>query len=373
MDIGGSVRLGEIELDMGDEETQDDPTPKKEEPKDKKTSEKEEAETDTEDKSGEVETEEKDEIEAVLDGDIELDFDGDDTPEETEDKIDKASSGPNTNYLSLTKKLIDEGIWEDFEELGDIEELTKEDFDEIRKAQKEHKDNQVRETILSEFGDADKEYLEFRKNGGDLDTYYQSKQALQQVQNIDTSTDEGKQQAFYYYHKAKGLEDKDIQRLYKAAVDNMSFDEEAEEAGEQLKEHFEKAHQQTIAQQKQAAKEAQERIKQYEKDLKKSLKDSGLDTKQANQITKSYTNVDKETGLAEIDKLFLGLRQNPEMAADLYNFLLNPEDYKKKVSKKERSNKETKEFKLTLGKRTKDSASTKERTQKVGFRDIFKS
>jgi len=125
MDIGGSVRLGEIELDMGDEETQDDPTPKKEEPKDKKTSEKEEAETDTEDKSGEVETEEKDEIEAVLDGDIELDFDGDDTPEETEDKIDKASSGPNTNYLSLTKKLIDEGIWEDFEELAISKNLQK--------------------------------------------------------------------------------------------------------------------------------------------------------------------------------------------------------------------------------------------------------
>jgi hypothetical protein len=155
--IGSSF---EFEVDEDEVETTPE-KPEKEEPAKKVTPEKEEKDT------PEVEEEEEDIIDKVV-------FDGNEEEEVSKESGDEKevkealdSDDEDFDYESTVQKLIDSGYWEDFEERDEIE-ITKDVFKQIAKEQAKLKTEKYKQEAFSTLTEDEKEYLEFKKNGGNL-------------------------------------------------------------------------------------------------------------------------------------------------------------------------------------------------------------
>lgn len=311
----------------------------------------------------EQETEEKEiEIEDILDKDVKFD---DEKPDSEEDKQVQAaleSDDDDFDYQALAQRLVDSGHWEDFDVPEDVE-FDKEAFETVAKAQDAEKKKNLKQEVFDSLDDADKEFMEFRKQGGDLEEYMRSRTRLNNVQNINLETEEGKISAIYtYYKNFVGWKDDKI-RKHIEKLDEEELREEAEMTGGEIKSFVEKQHNDLIQAQYQAAQQRQERIKKFRSTAQDKLKELGVDTKKAKAVLDGISKVDEKTGFAPVDKAYFEARNNPELAIELYEFLTDRESYLKKVSESQVDETKKKLF-FTLKGKKKQEEDTKLNTEK---------
>lgn len=286
------------------------------------------------------ETEDKPiEIEDILDKPVAFEDATEETStkkeEQAKDAISEAlsSSDSDFDYSHVTSKLIEAGFWEDFEGREDTE-ITKEVFENLSKTQDQWKKETIATSFFSGLDPEEKEYLAFKKQGGDLHTYYQSRAQVDRVNNLDLESDQGKLNSIYtYYKNFVGWDDAKINKhLTRISESPEELEEEAVSSFEKIQEHTKHQHQQLLQQQQQVAKEREEAVKNYKKTVRSSLKGRNFNQKQINSVVTGLTRLD-EQGFAEIDKAFLQFRNNPEAAIELYRFLTDYKGYIEEVTR----------------------------------------
>ena len=276
-------------------------------------------------------------IEDILDKPVQLD----DTPlEETkQDKQAKeavetalSSNDLDFDFKDVTERLVKAGYWEDFEGRDELE-IDKETFEELSKQQDASKRESLASTLYSSLDPAEKEYLAFKKAGGDLHSYYESRMVVDRINNIDLDSDQGKLNSIYtYYKNFVGWDDTKINKhLSRIAKDTDDLEEEAQMAYNHIQGHAKQQHEQLLANQKRAAEEKTKAIKDYKKDIRDILKSQNMNNNQIRTVVDGLTKVD-ETGFAEIDKAFLQFRNNPEYSVLLYKFLMDFDSFVDEVS-----------------------------------------
>jgi hypothetical protein len=309
--------------------------------------------------------------------------------EDTEEKADKektkteevktvkeVENDSESDFTKEVKKLIKKGLFEDFEvsegvNFSEFEgEITKEEYEEILKNQESWKKEKLEDDLLSSLEDEEREFIEFKKNGGNLDDFVATYNYKKQAQNLEIETDSGKKRVIYaYYKNFVGWDDNRILKFIDREEKDLGLDDEAKRAYDFINKQSEQAHQQTIKQQEELQKKQQELDAQYKEQLKDSLKKEGVDSKKVQTIVKAYTEKD-ERGLTEVDKMYISLRNNPEKTNLLFQLLSNPEGFLEEKKKNIKNDTKLEEVKKIMFRKPKVT-SERESQSTDRFKEIF--
>lgn len=256
---------------------------------------------------------------------------------ESEVKVKDAlnTKDKNYDYSSAVEMLIENGYWKDFEGREEIE-ITKEIFEELVKEQEKNKKKEIKESVFSSLDENDKEFLEFKKNGGDLVAYINNFNKSKILKELSLDTDQDKINVIHtYYKNVVGWKDEKIGKYIQKLIDDMEFEDEAKSAYEHLTEKVNKEKQELLDQQAEIAKKRREAMDAYKKDLKETLKATNTDSSKISNIIKGITEPKKDQqNLTEIDLAYVAAKNDPEKAIQLYNFLTDFESFKKNMVSK---------------------------------------
>jgi hypothetical protein len=267
------------------------------------------------------------EIEDVLDKKVEFD-DGSSAEAETQDKqaeeavqVALSSDDSDFDFNEVATKLIKSGFWEDFEGREDTD-IDKETFEQLSKQQDAWKRESLASSLFSNLDPDEKEYLAFKKAGGDLDSYYQSRTVVNRLDNLDLDSKNGKLNSIYtYYKNFVGWDDAKINKhLSRVMRDADDLEEEAQMSYNHIQTAAKQRHQQLLANQQKVSSEKAKAIKSYRKTVRETLKGQNMNNNQIKTVIEGLTKID-DTGFAEIDKAFLQFRNNPQASVLLYRFL----------------------------------------------------
>lgn len=305
-------------------------------------------------KKGEIETditlsnEDNDEEDKSKDGDPnpdDLEKDKSKTePKELETKI--TLDNPENTYLDIIKEKLDSGEWQDVViededgnevKLSELKDIDKDTFKALEKEIKTQKDAEFKEKYVSVDGlDEVKKRLINIVKEGDLElakALFQNPAALQEpFQGYDADNDDHNEDVLdWYYQKALGHSPKEAAALVKAAKEDLTLDVKAQKIVEYQRNQFYenlKNREQQILDEK--AKE-QETLKEYRKNLTAELKQEGLSETLTRKFVDVATKTDK-TGNYEIDTIYDEWMSDPKKAKELIYFMLDKENYLKKVT-----------------------------------------
>lgn len=265
-------------------------------------------------------------------------------PKEPETKI--TLDNPENTYLDIIKEKLDSGEWQDVViededgnevRLSELKDIDKDTFKALEKEIKTQKDAEFKEKYVSIDGlDEVKKRLINIVKEGDLElakALFQNPAALQEpFQGYDADNDDHNEDVLdWYYQKALGHSPKEAAALVKAAKEDLTLDVKAQKIVEyqrnQFYENLKNREQQILAEK---AKE-QETLKEYRKNLTAELKQEGLSETLTRKFVDVATKTDK-TGNYEIDTIYDEWMSDPKKAKELIYFMLDKENYLKKVT-----------------------------------------
>lgn len=265
-------------------------------------------------------------------------------PKEPETKI--TLDNPENTYLDIIKEKLDSGEWQDVViededgnevKLSELKDIDKDTFKALEKEIKTQKDAEFKEKYVSVDGlDEVKKRLINIVKEGDLElakALFQNPAALQEpFQGYDADNDDHNEDVLdWYYQKALGHSPKEAAALVKAAKEDLTLDVKAQKIVEYQRNQFYenlKNREQQILDEK--AKE-QETLKEYRKNLTAELKQEGLSETLTRKFVDVATKTDK-TGNYEIDTIYDEWMSDPKKAKELIYFMLDKENYLKKVT-----------------------------------------
>ena len=212
----------------------------------------------------------------------------------------------------------------------------------------------------------EKDFLKFKKDGGDVHKFVKALGFQQRAENIDIKTEAGKKNAVYsYYKNFVGWTDEKVAKYITQIVKDLELDSEAEMSKNKIEEitkgEFEKVKADTALR----AKDRSEAEVKFTDEVKDVLKEEKVETKRSNIIIRDMTQRD-ERGFTTIDSKFIEMRNDPKKISELWSFLMDNENFKKKVSQKKVNEEELKSFKgikftkKAEGSRKKDSVKEEE-------------
>jgi hypothetical protein len=267
-----------------------------------------------------------------------------DEPKEPETKITLDNS--DNTYLDIVKERLDSGEWDDLviedEEgnevkLSDLKDIDKDTFKALEKEIKTQKDTEFKEKYVSVDGlDEVKKRLINIVKEGDLElakALFQNPAALQEpFQGYDNENDDHNEDVLeWYYQKGLGHSAKEAAALVKASKEDLTLDVKAQKIVDYQRNQFytnlKNREEQIIAEK---AKE-QETVKEYRKNLASELKQEGLSENLTRKFVDVATKTDK-TGNYEIDTIYDEWMSDPKKAKELIYFMLDKENYLKKVT-----------------------------------------
>ena len=284
--------------------------------------------------------------------------------EESEEKVvkgekkqDSKESDDDTDYEGIYSTFVATGEWEEVEIEGE-KTIDKETFLEIAKKQKELRLSKAKEEVLAVLTKDEKEMVEFKNNGGDLDTFVKTYNLKQQAENLDISTDRGQKYAVYAYYKniVKWKDDR-IQKHLSQLEKDLELEDEAKMAKEEIETITAREHESLKERNRLAAEKRKEDEDNFVETVKTTLKNGGFDTKTTNMIVRDFTDRD-ERGVTVIDRKYLELRNKPEELAELWSFLMDKEKFIEKISRKKVNESELESFKrIQINKKKKKNSS----------------
>lgn len=284
----------------------------------------------------------------------------------TEEVKEVVTEKEETDYEKKARLLVEAGIWEEFEaELEEGQVFDKEVYENIKKQQKEIKEEKVKEKVLSTLSKDEKEFIDFKKNVNNdpnaLKLYVQSLSNKEASEKIDISTDSGKKLAIkIYYKEVVGWSEDKIAKHISRVEKDLEIDEEAEMAEAKIKDIVIEKHNRIVKDAEEAAEKARQKAQEYSQSVEENLKTQGYDSKKIKNVLKDLTERD-ETGLSNIDKLYLKAISTPEKVTALLEFLANQEEYNEKIARKKETEVSDKVFKkIKFNKATPNSKTASE-------------
>lgn len=246
----------------------------------------------------------------------------------------------NSDYKSITKALMDSGIWEsadtfetpDGEVSFDELDIDRDTFLQLlkynqNKAVSDVANNSVSVDGMSEFT---KSLINIEKNGGNITQALQAYQSIKEPLNsIDIESQQGQIDVVMLRLQQNGIVGEDAKDLIESYINKGVLESKAYEFKKQLDDAFDNY----IKQQEQKAideeKAYRESLKNYKINLKSSLKTFKEFNLSDNHIKKlvDVATTELPNGKFEFDTMLDVMRSNPEDAAELLLFVSDKEAY----------------------------------------------
>lgn len=251
-----------------------------------------------------------------------------------------------TDHAKKLKGLIEDGFLENFAinyegedlYLDEIQDLSKEGYDEILKGWKEEKEKQKKEKYVSVDGISERarKLLEIDRAGGDIsEIIRENVTAISQLEGLRDNISEEKVQINIVGNDLmnRGISQKVAEAQIRALIDEGDLETQATEI---LNGHL-RIHNDAIETKRVAELDKVEKKKQGIKDLKKDLSSTYKEWKVpetiAKQLLDNATKMD-EYDISNTDKLYFEAQKDPQRFAEINYFLNNPEEFKKFISSK---------------------------------------
>jgi len=255
------------------------------------------------------------------------------------------------------KKLIQKGIWADIEGFEEMQ-LDDKGFEELMTAQFQHKVNQEIEGYKSQ-NDILKTIMDYVEEGGNPDLVLDLFKERQAVQQINTSTLDGKKELIkQYYQDVLDYPASEIaRRMKKLDIEGESeVDAEFAIAEQKYTSYFKQKEGALLEEQKQAKLQEERQRKAKLDSTVDILKTLGYQERTAKAFSdKLYTYKYKTKDgdlLTEFDVKLLELQRDPKKYIDLAEFVLDPKAYIQRQTQKAKNEVTEKNFEVLKWKPT---------------------
>jgi hypothetical protein len=250
----------------------------------------------------------------------------------------------NDTYSNKIKEWVSEGFFEDVDveidgELIPITELknvTKEKFEEIKAAQKEYKEQQLKEKYVSVEGldERTKKLIDLKKKGGDISQLIEQQVVYESpLSKIDLKNEADQENLVRMKLQSQGVNPKVIEAQIAVMKEDFTLDTEAEQIYNTLQKQFDDYVEAQTQAQLQEIENEKEKQKEFRKGVSGSLKTLGVNENLQKLFLDNATKTD-ENGLTNNDILYFESKNNPDLHAKLTFFLNNPEEFENFVKQK---------------------------------------
>lgn len=232
-----------------------------------------------------------------------------------EGEDDTKKAGRPTGLVELGQKLIEKGYLTPFEGEEDVSKYTLKDWEELFDANEKEKAKKVQEEVSASFFESLPEELQVAaqyvvSGGRDLKSLFQSLAAVEEIRQLDTSTEEGQEQIVRsYLHATNFGTPEEIEAELEAWKDREQLEAKANQFKPKLDAMQEQIVQRKLQQQEAIRKQQQQQAKVYTDNIYKALEPGEL----------NGIKLDKKTQ----NMLFAGLTQGnfPSMSGRPTNLL----------------------------------------------------
>lgn len=250
----------------------------------------------------------------------------------------------NTTMINFIKKNIDSGKWQDLEmedeegnvtKVSELTNITEDQLNLIYSEQEKIREEEVQGKYLSVEGldDTQKELIELIKAGGEkvVEALRTNPELASPRFSAETLEDEASQMRVYISDMVnKGLSEADATNLANIKKDNGELYGEAFAIKNKAKEDYVKEVQEAKQALEEQNKERVEKEKAFKNNLKEYYKSKSYTPSTIEKLVEAGTK--KEGGNYAIDDLYFSIMEDPNKAADLIEFLVDPENFIKRYT-----------------------------------------
>lgn len=269
--------------------------------------------------------------------------------EEEEEEEEEAPPAPVTgdaSYKDVASLYLEQGLWEDVEveleegktvKLSEIENLDKETFLQIQKAQKEFAGEDIENNYVSKQGIDENglKLIEILQNGGDIrEIFEKPEDAIRPFENVDTDNEKIQESILYQQYRMQGLSETESSNLVALAKQNLTMDDKVQQIVTYHQKRYDDYLTKKVEEQRQAKIEEQAKLKEFKKGVMENLKEG---FKLKDTLARKLTNLGAEkteSGEFKIDEIYAKKMEDPKEAAELLFFLSDKEAYLKMMGAK---------------------------------------
>ena len=263
-----------------------------------------------------------------------------------EEVAEEAKSNTDTavDTKTLVEYFINEGIWQDFEGREDIEdsEWNNDLFKKIQKWQNETKAEELYESRVGRGGDTAKDIIEYVSNGGNPKDISKLFQEQVDIEQVDTSTEEGQTFIIKEYYERLGWKPEKINRNIERLKDEGAevFKQEADDFKEQIIQAVQEERQESLAAQKQRYAQRQAYLEEFNTQVKETIfkEFEDLNDREKKEVykflvTPSHKDDEGNTYTA-LQMKYQEIQKDPKKYAKFVKVLFQFDDLEKKIEKK---------------------------------------
>lgn len=290
--------------------------------------------------------------------------------DELDGSDDTVDDSPTANVNEVLKNTVDylikSGKWVDFEGREDLE-VTEEVYAELAKKQDEYRVSTMFNELLDSTGDYGKAIISHIKNGGNPDEIIDLFKEQKQVTQIDTSTEDGKQQLIEkYYSDVLGWKPEKVAKTVKRLISEDEINSEFDDVKEMYNEHYENRLKEINEQNRQKEIENIRKQEVFVNNIKTALDgNTDLTEKDKQLIAGSILNfrhkLDNGQKVNDFYIKFAEKQADPREYVDLVRFVMDKEGYLKSISRKLTTKANAEAFNFIKG----NTAINKKSTQEI--------
>lgn len=250
--------------------------------------------------------------------------------------------------------LIKSGKWVDFEGREDLK-ITQEVYADLAAKQDDYRLSQMFNELIDSTGDYGKAIINHVKNGGNPDEIIDLFKEQKQIQQIDTTTELGKQAKIEkYYSDILGWKPEKVEKTIKRLITDNEIESEFTDVSELYDQHFKDQ----LAKTEQAELERKEETKQrqavFVNNIKSAIKENTTLTDNERRLIESSV-LSFRHKLPDGQKVndfyikFAEKQADPKEYVDIVRFIMDKEGYLKSIKRAEETKANNKAFSFIKG------------------------
>jgi len=297
-----------------------------------------------------------------------------DDPEEDENKEETNASAVKEVLKNTVEYLVNQGLWADFEGRDGLE-INEEVYADLAIKQAQHTAYEIVNELIDSTGPYGKAIISHIKNGGRPDEIIDIFKEQKSIEQIDTSTDDGKKAKIEkYYTDVLGWKPQKVQKVVNRLIEENDLESEFQDVEEQFDEHYNKKLQ-AVEEERQAAEfENKRRQEVFVNNIRQALdEDPALNTRDKNLIASSILDfrhrLDNGQKVNDFYLKFAEMQSDPKKYIKLVRFVMDSENYEKQIQVQEKTKASKEIFSFIKG----NQAISKVKSQQIETNENLKT
>jgi hypothetical protein len=275
---------------------------------------------------------------------------------ETDDEdVKPADASVNVVLKNTIDYLVDSGFWQDFEGREDLE-ITEEIYADLAARQSQAAAYEIVNELIDSTGDYGRAIIGHIKNGGNPDDVLDIFKEQKEVEQIDTSTNEGKQSKIEkYYKEVLHWKPEKVNKHIKRTIEDDELDTEFEEVNTMYEEHYQSRLEEINQETEKQKQQELVRKERFKTSIRSAIHSNSEFTEREKRVIENSIldfrhKLDNGQRVNDFYLKFAELQSNPETYIDLVNYVMNGKDsIVSKIKKQEETAANKKVFSFTKG------------------------